>query len=111
MPGSKWKRLEKDKYLLYTINQASPQLRKAILKNCPSSFIKTISEICFNVLKGNCHLDKKTLNVLKKYKKKLRSLASCSSSAHSKRSHLVQSGNGFLPFILAPLIGELFRNI
>lgn len=102
------KRLMEDKFMLYIINKAKPKLRKAILKNCSSSFILTISEICYNVLNGNCNLSDKTLKRLKKYKNLLRFLASNSKSLATKRTRLVQNGSDFLPLLLQPLIDELF---
>lgn len=111
MSGSNLKRLIRDKHMLYIINKAKPKLRKAILKNCPPSLIKTISEICFNVLKGNCNLKQKALKGLKKYKNQLRFLACGSKSLDLKRARLIQSGSGILPLILAPLIVELFGRI
>lgn len=111
MTEPKLNRLQRDKFLLFTINHASPKLRKAILKYCPNTFIKTMSEICYNVLKGNCRLNDKALNGLKKYKKQIRYVACPSNSSQSKRTQLIQKGEGFLPILLAPLIIELFKNI
>lgn len=97
--------------MLYILNKAKPKLRKAILKNCPPSFIKTISEICFNVLKGNCNIKAKTLKGLKKYKNQLRFLACNSKPLDLKRARLTQSGSGFLPLLLPSLIFELFGKL
>lgn len=110
MRKSSKKHLINDKYLLYTIKNASPKLRKSILQNCSPSLIKTLSEICHNVVKGNCVLSKKLLTSLKKHKKTLRSISCRSVSLASKRKHLVQKGNGFLGLILAPLLADLFLN-
>lgn len=106
------KRLNRDKYMLYTINKAKPSLRKAILKHSPASLIKTISEICYNILKGNCNLSKKSLDGLKKHKKQLRFVSSASNSSNLKRKRLIQSGGSvFLPLLLAPLIIDLFAGV
>ena len=109
MKKSGMKPLVKYKYLLYTINEAKPKLRKAILKNSPNSLVKLISEICYNVLKGNCNINKHTMDQLKKHKKHLRVLASPSSNLNVKRARLIQTGGSFLPLLLIPLLADLFN--
>lgn len=66
------KRLEKNKYLLSALIDAKPKLRKAILSNSENDLIQTICEIVNNNIKGNCEIDPKICEHLKKYKKSLR---------------------------------------
>lgn len=107
------KRLKENKYLLYTLRKADPRLRKAIIKNSNSDFIKTLSEISLNLLNGNVEHTPHLKNQLKKYKKNLRCLACSKRSIKSKRNILVQKG-GFIPIllgsILSGLIGQLLQN-
>lgn len=96
-------RLKENKFLLYILNKAKPRLRNAIINHCDSEFIKTLSEISLNFLKGNITHSKNINKKLKKFKKKLRTLACSKRSVKVKRNILNQKG-GFLPTLIASLL-------
>lgn len=107
------KRLKENKYLLYALHKAKPQMRKAIIRNSNSGLIKTLAEISLNTLKGNIEQTPDSKKKLKKYKRGLRCLACSKRSVLNKRNILVQQG-GFLPVLLGSLlsgiIGKLLEN-
>lgn len=80
------KRLNADKYMLYTLNKVSPKLRKLILQHCDRDLIKTFSEISLNTMQGNINLSRKDKTSLKKYKNKLRKLG-CSKTPSIQREN------------------------
>ncbi len=104
------KRLKENKYLLYTLRKAQPKLRKAIIQHCDKDFIKTLSEISLNFLKGNIPHSINTNKSLKKYKKKLRCLACSKRSVKSKRNILNQKG-GFLPALIGGLLATIIPQL
>ena len=87
---------------LYRCNK---QIRKALLKSGGKKLQLCLRECAVNVLKGNVHLSQSQFKKLGKHKKKLRELSKKSTS-QKKRLRIVQSG-GFLPLLLAPIIGSL----
>lgn len=101
-------KLKTHQYLLQTFLQSNLKLRKAILNNCNSDFIKTILEIILNTLKGNLKLKKNCKSKLKKHKKILRHLIySKRTGIPYKRSILVQRGSSFIPIILSALVSSV----
>lgn len=99
--------------MLCALNQASCKMRKAMLKNANPELIKTISEICYNVLNGNLKLSEKTRTKLGKYKKAMRVIGCPHKSVSSKQRVIVQHGNGLLPILLntlLPLVVSAFIN-
>lgn len=101
------KRLEKNKYLLSALIDAKPKLRKAILSNSENDLIQTICEIVYNTIKGNCEIDPKICEHLKKYKKSLRILSCHKQPLQTKRKILLQQGGGFLPALIGSVIAAL----
>lgn len=103
---SSLKRLEKNKYLLSVLNDAKPKLRKAILSNSDNDLIQTICEIVYNTIRGNCAIDPKTCQQLKKYKKSLRVLSCPKQPLYAKRKIIVQKG-GFIPALIGSVLASL----
>lgn len=92
--------------VLPTLKELSRTRQKArrnkILSTCPCKVTKVLSEIAKNILYGHIKVPKKSLKLLKLYKKDLRKLAKQKSSASIKRT-LNQKG-GFLPFLIKPAL-------
>lgn len=97
--------------MLYALESSNPKLRTAILKNADDELIRTISEIAYNIIRGNVPLSKKRIEKLKKYKIQLRKLATPSRSLTLKRKVCVQKGGGIvlavLGSILSGIVGRL----
>lgn len=108
------KRLRAHKHMLHVLKNCKPCTRKNILKNGSGELIKTLCEVCVNVLNGNAKISKKNKNRLRKYKTTLRQLAKPKSSLTVKRKILVQKG-GFLPVILSAvlsgIVGKLLEQV
>ena len=50
------KRIKSNYNALQVLKTADPKLRKAILANCKSELVKTLSECSLNLLRGNVKL-------------------------------------------------------
>lgn len=96
--------------MLYVLKQASPKLRKILLKNVDPKVIKVLSEIAQNTLKGNVQIGASEKKKLRKYKKPLRCLACSKSSLSCKRKAVVQHG-GFLGPLLGSVLAGLVTSI
>lgn len=104
------KRLKDNRFLLYSLYKANPNLRKAIIKHSNPGLIKAISEISLNTLKGNIATTPASKRKLQKYKNKLRCLACRKRSLNSKRRILVQEG-GFLPTLIGTLLSGIIGSL
>lgn len=100
------KRLRVHKHMLHVLKNCKPCTRKNILINGSEDLIKTLCEVCFNVLNGNAKVSSKCKNRLRKYKKVLRQLVQSGGSLSVKRKILVQRG-GFLPVILSAVLSGI----
>ena len=108
---------------LEILTKATPKLRKEILKNCESSLIEAISEVCYNYLRGNINCEKKQYSELKKHHNCIKKLAREYKGKKKSENHklntayykdisrkkklLYQKGNGFWFALLGPLVAEL----
>lgn len=96
--------------MLHVLNKCKACLRKVIIKKANPELIKTICEICLNILNGNIKISKKCKDSLKKYKKNLRKLATSKGNLASKKKIIIQKG-GFLPIILGSLLSSAFAKL
>jgi len=98
------KRVKKHLEVLKLLKNAKPKLRQSIVASAENDLVQCICECCHNILKGNIKLSPKEKKQLSRHKKPLRDLTSKRLSVERKRKLLVQKG-GFLPALLAPIIG------
>ncbi|GFX47852.1 uncharacterized protein TNCV_5002731 [Trichonephila clavipes] len=86
---------------------ASPAQRKAILKSATDDRIKTLCEICDNLLSGN--IPTKKIKKLCSYKRVIRLLANRSVPISRKRKLFTTNRQvgGFLPLILPGVLSLL----
>ena len=91
------------------LKTANPKLRKAILANCKSELLKTLSECSLNLLLGNVKLTQCQKRKLRKHRVLLRKLADRHVSLSAKKKSVVQRGGFFLPRLVAvmPTIASL----
>ena len=94
--------------LLY---KAKPKVRKAILANADPSVIRSICECCYNVLKGNVPMSKSQKARLRRYKNTLRFMVDRSRGLQQKKKRIVVQQGGFLPALLAPIIGGVLSSL
>lgn len=78
--------------------------------HCGSETIKALSEISLNTLKGTISVDRKSKNILNKYKNCLRKLACPKTSVKAKRDILVQKG-GFLPTLIGVVLSSVLGSL
>ena len=93
--------------LLKVLVDASPKLKKAIIKHAPTDLVTAISEIVLNLIKG-------VIKLTAHQKKRLSERAPCSSkkkvSLGKKRKILVQKGGSAAVSILVPLALSLLSS-
>ena len=98
-------RVKKDAALLRALAQVTPKERKALLKACDISRIRSVCECAYNVLRGNVRLSGEQKRKLSKHKKDLRRLVKRGESWVKKRRYLIQKGGGFLlPLLLSAVL-------
>lgn len=98
------KRIKKHLEILKILKKCSPKQRKALLQAADNSLIYCICECIDNVLRGNVKLSSAKKKELAKHVAVLRKIADRKTKVDNKRTLLVQKG-GFLPALLAPVIG------
>jgi len=69
------KRIKSNYHHLQVLKTAKPPLRKAIIKNCNSELVKSISECVLNVLRDSLKLTACHKKRLRKFEVPLRALA------------------------------------
>lgn len=105
-------RIKKDAALLSALIHASPKERKALLKACENSRIRSVCEIAYNVLRGNIPLSDGRKRQLRKHKQTLRRLIKRGECWAKKRRYLVQRGGGFLlPLLLSAVLPTLVEKV
>ena len=87
---------------LKVLVDATPKLKKAIIKHAPTDLVTAISEIVLNLIKGVIKLTAHQKKRLSRYKKELLALAKKKVPLGKKRKILVQKGGGVVS-ILVPL--------
>lgn len=98
------KRIKKHLELLKILKKANTKQRQALIQAADNSLILCICECIDNVLRGNVKLTAAKKQELAKYVTILRKIADRKTKVEAKRKLLVQKG-GFLPALLAPVIG------
>lgn len=96
--------------MLHVLKNSKTKLRNNILKEADPELIKTICEICMNILNGNIKIPVKCKDVLKKYKRTLRQISLTKANLNSKRKLLIQRG-GFLPIVLGTILSGIVGQI
>lgn len=98
------RRLKKHLELLKLVQKAKPEHRKILIKTAEKSLILCLCECIDNILRGNVKLGPKKTKELASYAKVLRKIVDRKTNNNTKRKLLIQKG-GFLPALLAPIIG------
>ena len=88
--------------LLKVLVDATPKLKKAIIKHAPTDLVTAISEIVLNLIKGVIKLTAHQKKRLSRYKKELLALAKKKVPLGKKRKILVQKGGGVVSILVPP---------
>ena len=98
-------RLKRQATVLQALAKSHPHVCQAILQGADKDLLQCLSECANNILRGNVNLTAAQKTQLTKYKQKLRQVAD-KKTALKRKQQIVQTG-GFLPALLAPLIGSV----
>ena len=91
---------------LYHLNE---EQRKALLRKADAKLVRRICKCALILLIGNVSLSKGHKSRFRKHAIVLRKLAASDITLQRRKSIIVQRG-GFLPALLAPLIGTILAN-
>jgi len=97
------KRIRSNYHAVQVLKTSDPKLRKAILANCKSGIVNTMSECSLNLLRGNVKLKPFQKRKLGKHRVLLRKLADKRVSLSAKKKSIVQRGGFLLPLLGAVL--------
>lgn len=101
------KRLANSKHILYTLLKAKPKFRKIILTHAPDEVIKSMRDICYNVLYANHEICPKKLRQLRKYKTAMRKISRPHQKTLSTRRMLIQQGGSIIPILIGTVLSLL----
>lgn len=103
------KRLRRNYKCLKALKKLPAGKRRELLESASNDFILCLCDCANNVLQGNVKLKPKEKTQLRRHKNTLRALVKGGGSRNlikKKRKLLIQKG-GFLPALLAPILGSL----
>jgi len=78
--------------------------RRKILQSVREEQMKLLVELALNFLKGNLVVSPAEMKKLVRYKNEIRLLGGRKGNLIQKRRLLIQTGGGFLSFLIAPLL-------
>lgn len=101
---------QKHTAILRALCHLSNKQRVAILKKADPKLIRCICECALNILRGNVALKHSYKRRLKRHASILRRLVDKNASWKNKKRLIVQRG-GFLPLLLAPILGTVLSRL
>jgi hypothetical protein len=100
------KRITKHHDCLRFLAKTNPKLRRCVIKAADKDLIYCICECIQNVLRANVPIPPNTIKQLKPYKGTMESIVNKRTNIGHKKRLIAQNG-GFLPILLAPLLGVI----
>uniref|UniRef100_A0A914QLQ1 Uncharacterized protein n=1 Tax=Panagrolaimus davidi TaxID=227884 RepID=A0A914QLQ1_9BILA len=85
----------------------SENKRNLLLKNATPDELASLIEICYNVVNSNLRLSPSRILKLRPYATPLRELSKIRTVPRARK--MLQTGNGFLPSLLIPVLLEASR--
>lgn len=98
-------RVKRQAHVLSALAKSHPHVCKAILRGADKDLLHCLTECAYNIIRGNIPLTPTQKAQLTKYKRQLRNVANKKTGLKQKQK-FVQTG-GFLPALLAPLLGSV----
>ena len=95
--------------VLKKLRRCSAKERKALLSRGGKSLQLCLRECAYNILNGNVPLTKRQFSKLRVHKQKLRDLSK--KTTHQKKRLEIEQKGGFLPLLLAPILGSLLSGL
>ena len=100
-------------FLQLLLDTKSDRQRRSLLKTATPSQVRALSEICHEILHGNCEIDDDCRRNLRLHIERLKAIASPELSYGQKKKRInkhSQQGGGFFS-ILAPILGTILPAI
>ena len=97
-------RIKKNVHFLKVLHDARPRVRKILLRTANKELIDTVCECIHNILTGKVKVSPETRKKLSRRRAVIDELHCKSTGVKRKRALLAQQG-GFLPALLAPILG------
>ena len=104
------KAFKNSEYYLRLLAKSSPRRKKLLLSQASKEELKSLCEICLNILKGNIPLDDRNFKRLKRNRQTIKVLANSKVPIKVKRQVVNQKGGflGTVASIAIPLLMSLF---
>ena len=100
------RRVKKNCDVLKVLAKCKPPMRKAIIKVADNDLLEAITECLLNICKNTIKISPKTYKKLAQYSRHIEVVAD-KSKPLAQRRVILQKGDGFLPFLLAPVLEQL----
>ena len=104
MSPLRMKAIKESILFLQALKESAPKERKAMLSSVSNDFYKLLTEIIFNLLRGNVPVSNTTIHHLRRYKGTLRTLSDRSVSFARKRTLFCRLADSALFHLLLPII-------
>lgn len=100
------KRVQRHLNELKVLSKLKPKQTKLLIRHANNDLVKCVCECMQNVANGVVHISPATKMKLSKHRNKIRKIINKRTKIAKKKKLLEQSG-GFLPLLLAPIVGLL----
>ena len=101
------RRVKKNCDDLKVLAKCKPLMRKAIIKAADNDLLEAITECLLNICKDTIKISPKTYKKLAQYSRHIEVVVDKSKPLAQRRRVILQKGDGFLPFLLAPVLEQL----
>ena len=101
------RRVQKNCDVLKVLAKCKPPMRKAIIKTADNDLLEAITEYLLNICKDTIKISPKTYKKLAQYSRHIEVVADKSKPLAQRRRVILQKRDGFLPFLLAPVLEQL----
>ena len=100
------RRVKKNYDVLKVLAKCKPYMRRAIIKAADDDLLEAITECLLNICKNTIKISPNTYKKLAQYSRHIEVVAD-KSKPLTQRRVILQKGDGFLPFLLAPVLEQL----
>ena len=101
------RRVKKNYDVLKVLAKCKPYMRRAIIKAADDDLLEAITECLLNICKNTIKISPKTYKKLAQYSRHIEVVVDKSKPLAQRRRVILQKGDGFLPFLLAPVLEQL----
>ena len=101
------RRVKRNCDILKVLANCKPPMRRAIIKAADKDLLEAITECLLNICKNTIKISPNTYKKLAQYSRHIEVVADKSKPLTQRRRVILQKGDGFLPFLLAPVLEQL----